>query len=62
MKNFAQVLKDTAMATAVGNAIKGSSDQSDKFLVVAGSGHIDYRLGSIINIPYSFVILLLLPS
>ena len=42
------------MATAVGNAIKDSSDQGDKFLVVAGSGHIDYRLGYIISLNVYF--------
>ena len=41
----AQVLKDTAMATVIGNAIKDSLDNNDKFLVIAGSGHIDYRFG-----------------
>jgi len=41
----AQVLKDTAMATAIANSINNSTDTSDKFLVLAGAGHIDYRFG-----------------
>jgi len=40
----AQVLKDSVMASSVGRGIK-TSGANDKFLVIAGTGHIDYRFG-----------------
>jgi len=40
----AQVLKDSVMASSIRKGIE-SSGKEDKFLVIAGSGHVDYRFG-----------------
>ena len=39
----AQVLKDSVMASVIRRGLEASDNAEDKFLVIAGSGHIDYR-------------------
>jgi len=41
----AQILKDCVMASVVKRGIEASTNVEDKFLVIAGAGHIDYRFG-----------------
>jgi len=40
----AQVLKDGVMASSIRKGVE-SSGQRDKFMVIAGSGHVDFRFG-----------------
>ena len=40
----AQVLKDSVMASSIRKGVE-SSGLKDKFLVIAGSGHVDFRFG-----------------
>eukprot|EP00545_Synedropsis_sp_CCMP1620_P003248 CAMPEP_0119027628 /NCGR_PEP_ID=MMETSP1176-20130426/37431_1 /TAXON_ID=265551 /ORGANISM="Synedropsis recta cf, Strain CCMP1620" /LENGTH=285 /DNA_ID=CAMNT_0006983585 /DNA_START=27 /DNA_END=881 /DNA_ORIENTATION=+ len=41
----AQLLKDIAMATKVNSLIRESEDEEEKFLVIAGNGHLSYYQG-----------------
>ena len=42
---LAQILKDCVMASVIKRGIKASTNPKDKFLVIAGSGHVDHRFG-----------------
>ena len=41
----AQLLKDVAMAHKINTLIKESDDEEDRFLVIAGNGHLSYYQG-----------------